>query len=70
MADRKTAACFKGIEELKKEQKVSDAVFEGIKAANGWKTGKRVEETVFKRAVEAFLNGRVDGSRRDKEAKG
>lgn len=70
MADRKTAACFKSIEELKKEQNVSEAVFEGIKAANGWKAGRQVEQTVFKKAVETFLHGRIDGIRIDKEAKG
>lgn len=70
MADRKAAACLKSIEELKRAQNVSDAVFEGVKAANGWKTGKQVEGTVFKGAVETFLGGRIDGSRRDKEAEG
>lgn len=70
MADTKRAASFKSIEELKKELKVSDAVFEGVKAANGWKAGKQVEETGFKAAVDAFLKAPVDGRTMDKEAKG
>ena len=37
MAEMKTAATLKTIEELKQELGVSDAVFEGVKAANGWK---------------------------------
>ncbi len=70
MADKKTAACFKNIEALKKEQNISEAVFEGVKAANKWKAGRQVEEPVFKKAVETFLRGRIDGTRADKEAKG
>lgn len=70
MADKKAVARFKSIEELKEELKVSDAVFEGVKAANGWKTGRQVEETAFKVAVTEFLNGRIDGIREKKEVKG
>lgn len=71
MADKKAvAARFKSIEELKTEQGVSDAVFEGVKAANGWKTGRQVELTAFKAAVEGFLNGRIDGIREKTEVKG
>lgn len=69
MADKKAASCFKSMEDLKKELKVPDAVFEGVKAANGWKPGRQVEETAFKRAVESFLSARVDGTRTGKEAK-
>lgn len=62
MADKKAvAARFKGIEELKAEQGISDAVFEGVKAANGWKSGRQVESAAFKAAVGEFLNGRIDG---------
>lgn len=49
---------------------VSDAVFEGTKAANGWKSGRQVEEKEFKEACEAFRKAPVDGSKKDKEAKG
>lgn len=52
------------------ESGVSDAVFEGTKAANGWKSGRQVEEKEFKEACEAFRKAPVDGSKKDKEAKG
>ncbi len=70
MADKKAVAHLKSIEKLKEELKVSDAVFEGVKAANGWKTGRRVEETAFKDAVTEFRNGRIDGIRKKTEVKG
>lgn len=70
MADKKAVARFKSIEELKTEQGISDAVFEGVKAANGWKTGRQVESAAFKAAVTEFLNGRIDGIREKKEVKG
>ena len=69
MADKKAASCFKSMEDLKKELKVPDAVFEGVKAANGWKPGRQGEEAAFKKAIESFLNARVDGIRTGKEAK-
>lgn len=69
MADKKAASCFKSIEGLKKELKVPDAVFEGVKAANRWKPGRQVEEAAFRKAVESFLSARVDGIRTGKEAK-
>ena len=69
MAEKKAAAAMKSIECLREEHRVTDAVFEGVKAANGWKAGRQVEETVFKKAVTEFLNGRVDGIRKDKEVK-
>ena len=37
MAETKQAASLMSIEELKQKLGVSDAVFEGTKAANGWK---------------------------------
>ena len=43
---------------------------EGTKAANGWKSGRQVEEKEFKEACEAFRKAPVDGSKKDKEAKG
>ena len=39
MAETKQAASLMSIEELKQKLGVSDAVFEGTKAANGWKSG-------------------------------
>lgn len=70
MAETGQAASLKGIEQLKQELGVSDAVFEGTKAANGWKSGRQVEEQEFKEACEAFRKAPVNGSMEDKEAKG
>ena len=58
------------IEELKAELKISDAVFEGMKAANRWKSGRQVSEAEFIAAASAFLAAPVDGREPDKEAKG
>lgn len=62
MAGRKTVAkdtgvILKPIEDWKKEQKVRDSVYEGLKAANGWRAGKQVTEKEFKAAYHAFLCG-------------
>lgn len=70
MAGKTAAASLKSIEQLKEEQNVSDAVFEGVKAANGWKAGRQVEEKMFCSAVKAFLEAPVDGRTADREAKG
>ena len=55
VADTRTAEPFKSIEVLKKESKISDAVFEGVKAANGWKSGRQVGTEEFMDAVIEFL---------------
>ncbi len=70
MADTRTAEPFKSIEELKKESKISDAVFEGVKAANGWKAGRQVGTAEFMDAVNEFLVSPVDARAAGKEAKG
>ena len=44
MAETRQAASLKSIEELKQKLGVPDAVFEGTKAANGWKSGRQVDE--------------------------
>lgn len=46
----------------------SDAVFEGVKAAKKWKSGRQVEENEFTKAVEDFKTAPIDG--RKEEAKG
>lgn len=38
--------------------------------AKKWKSGRQVEEKEFKEACEAFRKAPVDGSKKDKEAKG
>ena len=70
MAGTRASASLKGIEQLKEEQDVPDAVFEGVKAANGWKAGRQVTEADFSRAVSVFLRAPIDGQSVDKEAKG
>ena len=61
---------LKSIEGLKQKFGVSDAVFEGTKAANGWQRGRQVTEKEFQEACEACRKAPVDGSVKDKEAKG
>lgn len=70
MSETRQSASLTSIEELKQKLGVSDAVFEGTKAANGWKSGRQVDENEFMEACEAFLKAPVDGSMKDKEAKG
>ena len=69
MADKKGTASF-SIDELRKELNLSDAVFEGVKAANNWKSGKQVTKEAFQTACDTFLNSPVDGREFGKEAKG
>ena len=52
---------FAAIEELKEKKGTPDAVFEGVKAANGWKTGKMVKEKAYQDAVDAFGKAPMDG---------
>lgn len=66
MANKETA--YMSIEELRDKYKVSDAVFEGVKAAKKWKPGRQVEEDEFTKAVEDFKTAPIDG--RKEEAKG
>lgn len=59
---------YVSIEELRDKHKVSDAVFEGMKAAKKWKPGKQVEENEFLKACEDFKVAPIDG--REEEAQG
>lgn len=52
---------YRKIEDLKNEKRTPDAVFEGTKAASGWKSGKEVTEQDYDEAVRAFMNAPVDG---------
>lgn len=66
MAEKKAAAkdggvILKPIEDWKKLHKVGGAVFEGLKAANGWRNGKQVAEKEFEAAKDAFIHGAADG---------
>lgn len=70
MADNKKTASVKEIEKHKEVLGISDAVFEGVKAANGWKSGKQVTEDEFRKACAAFLKAPADGKIKNREAKG
>ncbi len=70
MEEGKKAGAFKSIEDLKEGHDVSDAVFEGMKAANGWKPGRRVTEEEFTAACEGFRKAPIDGRKDREEAKG
>ena len=59
MAEQKEE--YASIEELKSREETPDAVFEGVKAANGWKTGKMVTEKAYQEAVNVFENAPMDG---------
>ena len=50
------------IEELKAQKDTSNAVFAGVKTANGWGTGKMVTEQEYDAAVKAFNDAPMDGS--------
>lgn len=67
VAETKKAVTLVSIEELKQKFGISDAVMEGVKAANGWKSGRQVEETVFLRACEDFRKAPAGGSRKKEE---
>lgn len=54
-------ADYKKIEDLKNQEKTSDAVFEGLKAANGWKAGKEITEEAYRKAVDDFNRAPIDG---------
>lgn len=70
MEETRQAAPLMSIEELKQKLGVSDAVFEGAKAAKGWKSGRQVDGQEFREACAAFLKAPADGSWEDGEAKG
>ena len=52
---------YEPIETWKNQDNTPDAVFEGVKAANGWKTGKQVTEKAYKEAVEQYNKAPMDG---------
>lgn len=67
MADK--AKEFEKIEVFKEKRNISAAVFEGMKASTGWKTGKEVTEEEFDAACKAFLNAPVDGRKTEVKKK-
>lgn len=57
------------IEKLKEKNKTPDKVFEGVKAAEKWKTGKAVSQEVYETALKGFLESPMGGKRVKKDAK-
>jgi hypothetical protein len=55
------------IEEHAEKLKVSKPVFAAVKQAEGWAAGKKVTETEFKTAMDAFLKAPMDGKERPPE---
>lgn len=58
------------IEELKEKNKTPDRVFEGMKAAENWKTGKAVSQEEYEAALKGFLESPMGGKKVKKDAKG
>jgi hypothetical protein len=52
---------YTAIEILKQVKGTPDAVFEGVKAQNGWKNGKMVPEEDYDKAVDRFNSAPMDG---------
>lgn len=52
---------YVAIEELKIKHETPDSVFEGVKVAKGWKTGKVVTEDAYEEAVREFNKSPIDG---------
>ena len=53
----------KSIEELKVIAGVTDTVFNGVKAAENWTTGKAVTSKEFDAAIERFLKSPIKKGR-------
>ena len=49
------------IEEHQEQLKIKIPVFIGVCAVNGWKPGKVMTETEFRRAAEAFTGAPING---------
>lgn len=52
------------IETLKEKNKTSDAVYQGMCAANGWQRGKMVSQEEYRQAHQRFLNTVIGGGRK------
>ena len=56
---------YEAVERLKVKMGTPEAVFEGVKAANGWHTGKMLTEKAYEAAVRAFEHAPMDGREED-----
>ena len=57
------------IEQLRSEKKISRAIFVGVCAAQGWKSGKTVTEAEFLEAVGKFTSAPMSGAAKKTEKK-
>jgi hypothetical protein len=57
------APTFCAIEEHAKSLNVSAPVFAAVRQSQGWAAGKNVEQTEFKKAVNAFLGAPMKGGK-------
>lgn len=55
------------IGELRKQHKISRAVFAGVCSAQGWKPGKAITGEEFLKAVAEFTGAPMDGKPRSKK---
>ncbi|WP_032122039.1 hypothetical protein [Clostridium amazonitimonense] len=49
------------IEELREKSGLKEAVYQGVKASQGWTSGKMVTETEFQEALKKFLKSPMKG---------
>lgn len=57
------------IEELKEKNKTPEAIFQGARAAEGWRPGKMVSEEEYQKALDGFLKRPMNGKEVKKDAK-
>lgn len=58
------------IEELKEKNKTPNRVFEGIKAAENWRSGKAVTEADYQKALDGFMKSPMGGKKVTRNVKG
>ena len=56
------------INDLKVENNTSDSVFEGVKALNNWKKGKKLSQEEYEGAISEFLKKPINGMEVKKNA--
>lgn len=57
------------IEDLKEKNNTADRIFEGMKAAENWTTGKAVTQEEYEKALKRFLESPMGGKKVKKDAK-
>ena len=54
---------LKPIEKLAETLNIATGIHEAVKVANGWKNGKQVTESQYKKAIDDFLNAPMRGGK-------